>query len=155
MPTTTVDIEQLSEASLRSALYDRIYNIADRLCKKYNPCNIRIKDNKVLCTCKLHTKYRQKALCCERIDGTNCEYWSDGCTVKCLPCKLFTCYAIKYGTKNYSCDINKKYKVLINRLKWLRNITTKYGIYTYAFFHNKSEVLNISEKKRKAGYENS
>ena len=37
MPTTTADIEKLS------ALYDRIYDIADRLIKKHNPCNIHTK----------------------------------------------------------------------------------------------------------------
>ena len=136
MITVKLDVEKLS------VLYDRIYDIADRLFKKYNPCDIRIENNKVLCACKLHTTYRQKALCCQRTDGINCKYWLDGCTVKCLPCKLFVCNYIIY-------DCNRKYKNFVHRLEWLRDIAIKHSILTRIYFNTKNEVLDISRKQRR------
>ena len=72
-----------------SALYDRIYDIADRLLKKHNPCKIYTEDKYIFC--KYHETgipLRNKCyLCC-----SSCEYCSkEGCTVKCLGCKLFLC----------------------------------------------------------------
>lgn len=83
MPAQTAIKEQLSIKEL-SALYDRIYNIADRLIKKYNPCNIQVKGK--LVTCAFHKYFNGGVLCC-----TSCKYWSNGCTTKCLRCKLHLC----------------------------------------------------------------
>ena len=133
MLTATKPKAKLSEAEL-SILYDRIYDIAERLFKKHNPCNIRIKGNKVLCACKVHSKYRQSSLCCQKISGSHCKYWLNGCTVKCLPCKLFICPALYHN------------KQLNNKLHRLRRIAEKYGMSNSAYFHTKSEVLNISRR---------
>ena len=95
MPVQTAVKEQLSTAEL-SALYDRIYDIADRLIKKHNPCNIRIETRPHhLFPTKLEEEtvcmsYYVNSLCC-----AGCSHHSkNGCTVKSLGCKLFLCSAI-------------------------------------------------------------
>ena len=109
MPTTTVDIEKLS------ALYDRIYDIANRLIKKYSPCNIRTKipsakDLRItICNCKF---CGDDSLCCY-----GCKYWNNGCTVKALGCKLFLCRAVSRAVKN---------RVLQKRFKKLRSYGEKH-----------------------------
>ena len=86
MLTATKPKAKLSVAEL-SALYDRIYDIADRLLKKHNPCNIRTEGTKVSCTYRLC----ETRLCCGGCD----KYWDKGCTVKALGCKLFLCGAVR------------------------------------------------------------
>ena len=105
--TTKVDIQKLS------ALYDRIYDIADGLLKKHNPCNIHSDGTKSSCQCHLHTTHRIH-LCC-----TGCKYISPtGCTVKALACKLFLCPSIKN-------------KVLQKRFYKLREYVHKYLSFDY------------------------
>jgi len=143
MPTTAtknkVDTNDTSYADI-SAIYDRIYDIADRLFKKHNPCNIHIKNKIVLCNEFPHienNKFSQQCnslLCCG-----GCKHKSmTGCTIKCLPCKLFFCSYIR--------QYNEK---LSKRLLRLKRFTAKQGIDTRAYFHTKSEVLEISENRRK------
>jgi len=56
-------------------LYDRLYNHADKLLKKYNPCRIK------------NGKCANGRFCCY-----GCKYLNkSGCTVKCLECKLWLC----------------------------------------------------------------
>ena len=63
----------------RRKLYDLIYNRVDKIIKKYNPCNIQLKNKGVVC--------KRGRLCC---DG--CFYLSDnGCTTNCLGCKFTFC----------------------------------------------------------------
>ena len=101
MPTaikpTTKSITELS------AIYDRIYDIADRLIKKHNPCNIYTKivpakklffnpifPEQLIENTYCNSNGTVNALCCE-----GCKYWDKGCTVKALGCKLFLCQCVK------------------------------------------------------------
>ena len=123
-----------------SALYDRIYDIADRLFKKYDPCNIHIVERGIgYNSRKTSTEY---GLCCG-----GCKYLSkDGCTVKCLPCKLHICSTFMYSYDKNGREVrNKKHRAFTDRLKRLRRIAIKSGIYTHAYFNTKSEVLRISK----------
>lgn len=148
MPITTIpiDTKEMTIDEL-SVIYDRIYDIADRLFKKYNPCNIHTtKTGVVVCnkhSDKIHNKYAQREynefLCC-----STCKYLSiSGCTIKCLPCKLFLCSWFYYDNSKYD------YKDFKAKLKRLRDIATKYGILVYqgAYFRTKEEVLQISKDK--------
>jgi len=129
MPETAVK-EKLSIEEL-SALYDRIYDIADRLFKEYNPCNIHSKEGKSRCTCHLHSTYRVH-LCC-----TNCKYISStGCTVKCLGCKLFLCYTLW-----------DKYPMLEKRLYKLVTIAYKHSLPATRYWFPKEKWLKRMEKK--------
>jgi len=67
----------------REKLYDLIYEKADRLFKEYNPCEIgKNIFGEVCCRRKLCNQ-----LCCG-----GCKYLSkNGCTIKCLSCKLCLC----------------------------------------------------------------
>jgi hypothetical protein len=57
-------------------LHDRLYNHADKLLKKHNPC--KIKDGKCIVG----------KCCCD-----NCEHLTEnGCGVWCLRCKLYLCW---------------------------------------------------------------
>lgn len=105
MSTATLNIVELS------VIYDRIYDIADRLIKKHNPCNIHADGTKVSCTYRLC----ETRLCCGGCGG---RYWDSGCTVKCLACKLFLCGAIKH-------------KVLQKRFQKLREYGRKHLSFTY------------------------
>ena len=70
----------------RMFVYDFLYIFADRLIKKYNPCNIQESRSGIAtCTCDLDT-------CCG-----GCKYISiHGCTVACLGCKLALCRGARY-----------------------------------------------------------
>ena len=119
-----------------SKLYDRIYNIADRLIKKHNPCKIRIKNNKILCayytTDKNNEFYLpQNKLCCLYC---NKGYWSkEGCTVKALGCKLFLCQAVKN-------------KILKKRFEKLRDYCSKYLSFNYRHIDGLLERYSIVRK---------
>ena len=142
---TSTQPQQLSIIEL-SALYDRVYDIADRLFKKYNPCNIHTIKGGICCTSrKTNNAF---GLCCG-----GCKHISKtGCTVRCLPCKLFICDTLMYVYDNKGKWIrNKKYKHFVDKFERLQVIAKKYGIYTYAYFRTKSEILDISEKQRKKG----
>ena len=138
MPTTTVDVEQLS------ALYDRIYDIADRLFKKYNPCNIQVKDNKTKC---ISRRYKCNYLCCTYYDG-QCEHWENGCTVKCLACKLFVCAELLYEyDKNGVQMINKKYRFFVNKVKRLQRIASGHNLSCRDYHMPKEKALQHAIKQ--------
>lgn len=107
----------------REKLYDLIYDKADRLFKKYHPCNIHETPNGVQC--------KRGKLCC---DG--CEYIGEhGCTVRCLGCKLSFCEIDFY----YCCedlDIDALFSI---KLLKLRYIAEKY--YLMAYRCSKEEIL--------------
>jgi len=122
--TKELSVEQMS------ALYDRIYNIADRLIKKHNPCGIQIKDNKVVCRFTTHKKdteffkygyYGTEKLCCVHCNAGSKGHWGkNGCTTKCLACKLFWCPAVTN-------------KVIKKRLQLLHNYASIHlAFYTYS-----------------------
>ncbi len=64
--------------------YDRFYEEADKLFKKYNPC--KFKDGK--CICNRNNTYPSKNGCCGMCRYLN----SKGCTIKSLGCKLYICW---------------------------------------------------------------
>ena len=104
MITAELDTEKLNMEKL-SALYDRIYDIADRLFKKYNLCNIHTKNNKVFCSHhneKVYNGKSKRLLCCSgcgEYPKRGISHWSKiGCVTKCLACKLYICNSI--GRKN-------------------------------------------------------
>ena len=133
MLTATKPKAKLSVAEL-SALYDRIYNIADRLLKKHNPCKIHIKDKKLCCMGYPTGKNR---LCCYNCFHEKIDHWSFfGCTVKCLSCKL------------YLCDrIIEKNKQLFNRLCRLKGFAYKHGLVsTRYYFTSKKQWLKMMEE---------
>ena len=117
-----------------SAIYDKIYDIADRLIKKHNICNIHTtKSGFVLCKQYHHYSFVDKQqeqgnfLCC-----TNCKHQSKtGCPIKCLPCKLFCCGSIDN-------------EIVIKRISRLRKIAEKYGISLYPYYRTKNEILRES-----------
>jgi len=124
MPATQIKVKKLSTEDL-SALYNRIYDIADRLFKKYNPCNIRTKNGKASCTCYLHSKYKDY-LCC-----TDCKYTSPtGCTTKCLACKLFMCPPVS--------RVNRR---LYHQLQRLSRFACKHDLPAGKYFYPKRKWL--------------
>lgn len=127
MPETAVK-EKLSVEEL-SALYDRIYNIADRLFKKYSPCNIYIKNGKSSCFC--YPKHKPN-LCCN-----DCVHLGlFGCIAQCLACKLYMCP-----------EISQNHPTMCKRLNRLRNITWRLGIPIRKYFTPKEKCLeHIKEK---------
>lgn len=143
MPIATKRITTAKSLSIAesSAIYDRIYDIADRLFKRYNPCSIHIIDGGIGCTSrKTSIAY---GLCC-----SSCKYISKiGCTVKCLPCKLFVCDRLLcvYDKKNRWIR-NKKYIHFTNKINRLRKIAREHSICTYEYFKTKKEVLNMSRR---------
>ena len=109
MITAELDVEKLS------ALYDRIYDIADRLIKKYNPCKIHIKDKKLYCT-GYPTGSLHGRLCCEGCWEKKIDHYSlFGCTTKCLPCKTYLCMSA-----------GKENRLLAHRLFKLRDFVIKH-----------------------------
>ena len=131
MPTLTHS-QQLSTKRL-SALYDRIYDIADRLFKKYNPCEICIKDNKTKC---INKHYNCNHLCCQWWTD-RCKHWDNGCTVKCLACKLFACYTIEESKRQVN---------FIKTLYKLRRIANKHGLSNFDYYMTKKEALQMRSK---------
>jgi len=135
MPKTAVK-EEPSITEL-SAIYDRVYNIADRLFKKYNPCKIQIKNNKTKCANKY---YKCTHLCCQYW-GDRCQHWQNGCTIKCLACKLFICGEIQD---------NKVYIDLVKHINRLRRITTKCGFSNFDYYITKKIIIKqVRQQARK------
>ena len=132
--------KSLSVAEL-SALYDRIYDIADRLIKKHNPCKIHTKDKKLCCVDYPRGRWR---LCCNNCFYEKIDHWSFfGCTIKCLPCKLYLCDAVM-----------QKNKRLSNKLYRLKRFAYKYGLaLTSDYFMSKEQWLKqIRNERRRMNY---
>ena len=136
MITAELDTEKLNTEKL-SALYDRVYDIADRLFKKYNLCNIHTKNNKVFCSCHNEERYNGKSkkyLCCSgcgEYPEKDISYWSKtGCTTKCLACKLYICSGI--GRKNMR---------LARQLERLHRFACKYNLPHYTYYLSKEQWL--------------
>lgn len=127
MPIQTATKDKLSIAEL-SALYDRIYDSADRLFKRYNPCNIQVKNNKTKC---INSHYNCNHLCCQEWTD-RCKHWQSGCTVKCIACKLFICDKVredKIGTP------------FIKTLSKLRRVVNECGLSNFDYYITKKEAL--------------
>jgi len=120
----------------------------DRLIKKHNPCNIHVKGGRVKCA--FYRQYRDdNMLCC-----TGCNHWNNGCTVKCLRCKLHLCsYADQrdkktaqrlYKLRKYIRDYITDDSYYMPKEKWLKQIKRrKVKLYS---FHRKV-LLNLGESK--------
>lgn len=110
-----------------SKQYDRLYGLADKLFKKYNPC--QIKDG----NCIMNSN-----CCCQ-----GCEYLGkSGCTVKALACKLHICGA--YVWRDGS---NEK---LIKRLFRLQRIAKELDIWFVR--SSKEETFNFLKQNIKIYY---
>jgi hypothetical protein len=97
-------MKKLINIKQQSKLYDRVYDIADKLIKKHNPCNIHTHRGVLCCAEYKYNKYYknsklQRALCCANCNDSTSNkrksYWSkEGCTTKCIACKLFYCHYV-------------------------------------------------------------
>ena len=117
----------------RSWLFDFLYTMADQMIKKYNPCQIH-KDDSGKVSCLLTSP------CC-----TNCKFLGpEGCTTKCLGCKLALCGAAREANSELSKVLSK-----------MMNIAWHYGLgrirmskeETFDRFKNK----RLSDKRRYKG----
>lgn len=111
------------------AIYDRIYDIADRLFKKYNPCKIHTINGKTKC---INKNYKRNYLCCQHY-SKRCEHWQDRCKVKCLSCKLFVCGNILY---------DEKQSIFLKRLHRLHKIASRHRLSAFDYYKTKKSVLN-------------
>ena len=114
------------EKEALETIYDRIYELANRMLRRYNPCKI---DHSGICMRTRARKEHHSNCCCE-----GCKYLSsNGCKVKALPCKLWTCYFVQKDPKNAH---------LIKRLDLLLRISYKYGL--YGFRNEREEIVKIA-----------
>lgn len=109
-------------------VYDALYYLADLMLEKYRPCQIEQVEPKdgfkrtvfdVICTrgrryVGRYANESDRGTCCG-----GCKYLSiDGCTVRCLGCKLFLCDYIlgitKYGTISYGLGALKAFAWSLN-----------------------------------------
>jgi len=110
----------------RWKLYDLIYNKADKLFEEYNPCNIRVKDNVLICNNKYMCKKYGKDLCC-----SGCRYLGEkGCTIKCLSCKVGMCWEGHTCETMFKKDLSHINipKVFIHKIDRLKRIAYKYQL---------------------------
>ena len=92
-------------------LYDQLYSAADKLFKRYKPCQIKPQAGGFIC---IRHKDPRVGMCC-----SGCRWLSkNGCTVKALSCKLWYCYNI---------CAKRKYRELVRKLDALHDI---------AYYHN-------------------
>ncbi len=126
----------------RWKLYDLIYDKADRLLKQYNPCNIRIKDNVLVCNNKYMYMEYGEYLCC-----SGCEYLGEkGCTTKCLSCKTGSCWegdSWKIAFNNNLSHISIS-KIFIHKMDKLKRIMYRYKLGGCRI--NKNKKFNKKEK---------
>lgn len=129
-------------------LYDLIYAKADKLLKQYNPCNIRVENNVLVCNNENMCERSGESLCCG-----DCEYLGEnGCTTKCLACKVGMCWAgdnmqytiyVRLG-KNLFNLRHISYK-FINQMDRLQKVCRKYRFNKVRM--SKEELFSI-EKER-------
>lgn len=125
MPTGIAVKDKLSTTEL-SVLYDRIYDIADRLIKKHNPCKMHNKNKKLCC---MDFPMGNNRLCCENCFYEKIDHWSFfGCTTKCLACKLYLCKRAE--------DKNKQ---LFDKLDKLRRFAYKRGLVSIRYYFTSKE----------------
>ena len=122
----------------KSKLYDLIYDKADKLFKKYNPCKIHTNDDGEVSCLRQKTSRPKNSLCCS---VCNKNINNKGCSVRCLSCKLFVCGRLIYN--------GGKYKEFFYELSKLRSIAEEHGIPTTTFYTSKEEVFTKKGKIRK------
>ena len=136
MVTAELDTEKIDIKKL-SALYDRICDIADRLFKKYNPCNIHTENKKVYCVWYYKNKGSSRLCCggCGEYPERDTNHWSKiGCTTKCLACKFYVCPTIR-----------QQHKRLSHQLSRLERFASHHNLPTYAYFISKEVWLKQIE----------
>jgi hypothetical protein len=130
----------------RSKLYDLIYAKADKLLKEHNPCKIH-KNKKGKTVCIHYTGNQYERLCCdfccqdynERIKRPK-TYWSkNGCTIKCLRCKLHLCSSI---------SIHKKNAELTKKFRKFSSICRRYNIPLYYYTTKKQAFIMLKQLKQ-------
>ncbi len=95
-------------------IYDDIYDRAQAVLDKYNPCDIRKdEDGYITCTCTRsgtnyygRTREEQEQLC-----YSGCQFHTkNGCRVKCLMCKIHLCYIIpeKHPARKEMYELHKE-----------------------------------------------
>lgn len=106
-------------------LHDRLYNYADKITKEYNPCKIE------------NGKCARISICCG-----GCKYLTkDGCSTKCLWCKLWLCdYLLK----------KPEYHPLISKLRKIEKVANRKGLLVErGSKEDLMRCLKISYKNRK------
>lgn len=89
-------IRHNTDLAYKMLLYDLLYFTADLLIKIYNPCKIHHEKEDLSLTegliCRLSSQPDKVTCISGKPCCTSCEYLDDnGCTVKCLGCKLGLC----------------------------------------------------------------
>jgi hypothetical protein len=111
-----------------SKKYDELYNKADKLFKKYNPCKIQNRKCIVGKHCCCGNEYKT-------IEEGRCKYLTEnGCSVKSLACKLWLCYNIFWKEDNKITELN-------NKLEKLRDKAIELKL-AYFYRTSKEDVLN-------------
>ena len=84
-------------------LYDFLCDMLDDYTNRYNPCDIKVVDGKAICMRDLED-------CCNE-----CDYLSpNGCTIRCLGCKLFVCFKLQKQDPVYK-DVTSAAKVVAKK----------------------------------------
>jgi hypothetical protein len=92
-------------------LHDHLYDAADRLFKKYNPCGIE----NGACIANRGKIWFKKGCCCR-----GCKYLSlEGCTTRSLACKLWFCGAVEILD---SAKTKDEFLTALKRLTFVSNI---------------------------------
>lgn len=110
----------------RWKLYDLIYAKAGKLLKQYNPCNIRIENDKLICNNKKMCKRNGESLCCG-----GCKFLEEnGCTTNCLECKVGWCWQGENANYTFNNDLQHITisQVFINKMDKLRKIMFRYKL---------------------------
>lgn len=112
-----------------SVAYDTLYEAGSEIIKRHNPCRIEVINGKTTCfATRTDPNYDNNTgqLCC-----TNCKHLGpDGCTVKAIWCKFWTCYYL-----------HKEQHPVIIPLQALRKTARKVGITVHEGRFTKEEVL--------------
>jgi hypothetical protein len=95
---------------LTESQYDILYEAADKLFKRFNPCKIRDGYCERIRNVGCYRGDSIGELCCH-----GCQYHDvvDGCNTKSLGCKLWICAYLQNTNKSFASKIEKLYKLSI------------------------------------------
>ena len=95
--------------------YLQACRILDMFNERYNICNIRTKDDTLICNGCIPNI--SNSLCCARCNHLG----KNGCTVQSLGCKMHYCYFGRSLSENKLCEedseLNKAHKVLSDKIR--------------------------------------
>jgi len=110
-------------------IYDNLYQLADLIIKKYNPCQGEGKN------CIRGENMRE--WCCE-----GCKFTSEsGCTTQNLRCKLWVCNGARLSSPK-----NKKTQECLKMLDYMNYIASALCLGKYR--GNREEVIKYAQKRR-------